>query len=1061
MAWRKWFVRGVVLTVVSCCAAGAYIYQQWTNPAAVREQVLANLNKIFGGATVHVDSARLTLMGRIQVGEIRLARRDDDRTDAIQVPSAFIYHDKEKLLEGELSLRKVELFRPRLRAYRNSDGKWNFEGLITQQRLDKTIPTLVIHQGTLILEDRTAAGNISSLEINDISATLINDPLPTLVFEGAATSPLVGKLTVRGSLQRATGELTLSLKTKDTPLAAKLMQRIAPLCPNNSLQGVEIDGRADFDISLRTHPGQTPNLHYDARAAIRKTRVVHPLLPMPVDDLEVDASLADGALSIDRLTGKLGGAEIRARGSSQLPCPDQNFEAFIDIDRLAVSDEVLRKLPEKTLNVVRLFQPRGDVDIRVAMLKREGKWATFEDGREPTITCLPNRLACVFEKFPYPFLDVAGTIDYQLISEKTKFHVTGTADGQPAVVRGTSFGSKENLDFAADFQVAGVSIDERVLAALPPEPQKIARTFHARGKVDALASIRHRPGAATFENSFAVTFRECDIAWEPFPLALSKVSGRLDISANQWQFHGFRAHHGDGVFEFKGRSYPVPGRDKLGVAVDIVGTNISLSDELRKALAPMPSLAKVWDSFAPSGAMDFAATIHRPTDVLEDLDVRVQARHASIEPRFFPLRFDGVMGTVHYHKGRVDVADVSARNGAMRLSAPLGRVDIKSGGGYHADFADIIIQDFVANAAFVKAAPETLGKACEAIKLQDPALLKTRLVVAQSADAGSRPDIYWDAQGWLKDARLNAGVPLDGVTGVVACRGRHNGHKIIGLDGNVLLDRAAMFKQPFTNVQAHFFIDEKAPETLLATLSAPQFGGDITGEIRVDFQKDARFELNLTASQIDLQKFGQQNLGDAAQLEGKAVGRLHLTGTSAGVQTLDGYGSFDVFAGKLYNLPLILDLLKFLGLRWPDRTAFEEVHALFRINGTRVSLRDLKLQGNAISLTGKGDFELDGTNLNVDFYPTWARFEQLLPPALRSAPSTVTKNFLIIEMRGKVTKNSDDLKFNKRPMPMIVDPLVGVRDRVMGVEPRRQASVNSRDEVAPPPGTLRKREDVP
>ncbi len=1048
MAWRKWFVRSVVLAVVACCAAGGYVYQQWTNPAAVREQVLGNLGKLFPGAVSSVASARLTLMGRIQVGEIRLARRDDpDQTDAIQVPSAYLYHDKEKLLQGELSLRKVELFKPRFRAYRNKDGTWNLQGLTMQPRLDRAIPTLVIHQGTLVLEDRTTAGNVNSLEIHDFNATLINDPLPALVFKGTAQSPLIGKVTVNGTVQRATGEMTLALKTSETSLSPKLLQRVGPFCPNNSLQNIDIAGLADIDVKLKTHPGQTPSFHYEIAASVRKTRIAHPELPMPIEDLELDVGVIDGAITIDRLEARAGTARITAHGTTQFPCPDQAFEAFIKIDNLALADDIIKKLPEKTQNVVRLFRPQGDVGIRVDLLKREGKWATFEDGREPSITCLPNRIACVFERFAYPFDNVAGTIEYQLISEKTKFHITGTADGQTATMRGTSVGRQDNLDFNADFQVANVTIDENLLRALPTETQKIARAFHARGKVDALASIRHKPGtpATVWDNSFAINFRNCDVAWEPFPLPMQKMSGRLDISSGQWQFHDFVGKHGDGVFKIKGRSYPVAGSDKLGVSVDILGTKVSLSDELRAALTPMPSLKKVWDTFQPSGTMNFAATIHRPNASLADLDVRVQAEGVTIEPGFFKYRLEETSGTVHYHDSRVDISEVSALHGSTRLWAPGGKVELNPGGGYHADFKDVEIRSLAADAEFIKAAPEALGKAFAAMRLSDPMpLVKTRVVVAQSADPGSRPDIYWDAQGWLENTSLVAGVDVENVSGVIACRGRHNGQKIIGLEGNVLLDKATVFKQPFSNIQSKFYVDEKAPQTLHATLSAPLFGGDVTGVIRLDFQNDLRFELDLTASQIDLQQLGRQNIGDSSQLEGKVVGRLHLAGTSEGVQSLEGFGRLEVFAGKLYNLPLILDLLKFLGLRWPDRTAFEEVHADFQIRGPRVTLRGLKLQGNAISLTGQGDFNLDGTDLHVDFYPTWARFEQLLPPALRSVPPTVSKNFLIIEMRGKVTKNADDLKFNKRPMPMIVDPLMNVRDRVIGADSRRQEPISQR-----------------
>jgi len=67
------------------------------NPAAVRQQVLAKLKVLFSGADVAVDSAHLALLGHIAVGETRLSRRDDpEDVDAIYIPSAKLYHDKEK-----------------------------------------------------------------------------------------------------------------------------------------------------------------------------------------------------------------------------------------------------------------------------------------------------------------------------------------------------------------------------------------------------------------------------------------------------------------------------------------------------------------------------------------------------------------------------------------------------------------------------------------------------------------------------------------------------------------------------------------------------------------------------------------------------------------------------------------------------------------------------------------------------------------------------------------------------------------------------------------------------
>src|SRR5262249_60691585 len=100
-----------------------------------------------------------------------------------------------------------------------------------------------------------------------------------------------------------------------------------------------------------------------------------------------------------------------------------------------------------------------------------------------------------------------------------------------------------------------------------------------------------------------------------------------------------------------------------------------------------------------------------------------------------------------------------------------------------------------------------------------------------------------------------------------------------------------------------------------------------------------------------------------------------------------------------------LPLIRFLGLRWPDRPAFEEAHALFSIRGQRVNIDQLDLLGNVVSLYGRGEVNLDGTDVQLDFYPSWARVEQVLPPVVRSIPPAVSKNLLKIEVRGKVTGN--------------------------------------------------------
>ena len=152
MTWRKWLVRSLVFSVMGVAALGVFLYVAWTNPTAVRRQVLAKLSQQFVGATVSVESARLRLLGGILVRDVRMARRDDlDRGDFLYAPATAIYHDKEHLLDGTLAVRKIELDRPRFRIVRERDGRINLSGVLSPPNLNERVPTLIIRRGTILI----------------------------------------------------------------------------------------------------------------------------------------------------------------------------------------------------------------------------------------------------------------------------------------------------------------------------------------------------------------------------------------------------------------------------------------------------------------------------------------------------------------------------------------------------------------------------------------------------------------------------------------------------------------------------------------------------------------------------------------------------------------------------------------------------------------------------------------------------------------------------------------------------------------------------------------------
>ena len=125
------------------------------------------------------------------------------------------------------------------------------------------------------------------------------------------------------------------------------------------------------------------------------------------------------------------------------------------------------------------------------------------------------------------------------------------------------------------------------------------------------------------------------------------------------------------------------------------------------------------------------------------------------------------------------------------------------------------------------------------------------------------------------------------------------------------------------------------------------FGGQLFGEGHVAFGAGLQYEVDLKAINVKLEEAARHNrVGGTAHMSGLAKAELYLTGTGNGLDELGGGGNIHVPNGKMYNLPLVLDLLKVVtALHAPDGTAFEEAHAEFKIQGKRVQVTRLDLLG--------------------------------------------------------------------------------------------------------------------
>jgi len=319
------------------------------------------------------------------------------------------------------------------------------------------------------------------------------------------------------------------------------------------------------------------------------------------------------------------------------------------------------------------------------------------------------------------------------------------------------------------------------------------------------------------------------------------------------------------------------------------------------------------------------------------------------------------------------------------------------------------------------------------------------------------PVVYWDAELRLTGASLDTGVGWDEVYGAVACRGRYEGTHVGLVRGNVYLDRAVIARQPVTAVHGRVQVLPQQPDPArpgayqpptaeFQSLTASLFYGTVGGEARVVMTEPVRYDLWLTATDVQLEEVARHyRLGSDADLKGLAQAQVRVFNRydpRTGRWSQEGTGRLDVPTGRMYNLPVLLDLMKVLKLQTPDRTAFEEAHAAFRLKDDRVYVEQLDLIGKALCVGGSGELDITGDNVRFEFYTLGSQIlARLVNTPVGDLSAFLSRNLFIIRM---TKENGGEIRYRPEPVPVVTEPARLIVERL-----RRLREVRGAPAVAP------------
>jgi len=345
-------------------------------------------------------------------------------------------------------------------------------------------------------------------------------------------------------------------------------------------------------------------------------------------------------------------------------------------------------------------------------------------------------------------------------------------------------------------------------------------------------------------------------------------------------------------------------------------------------------------------------------------------------------------------------------------------------GGWHVSFQRLTADRFRIDHDVLRALPAGLQRAVADMRLKGLLSVDGALDIhSTAAREVTLPDgrtelvpgpaaAAWDMQLDLQQAAVDAGVPLEHVCGGIRLRGSSDGDTWRSF-GDLAIDTATWRGLQLTGVRGPLAIDPAgarfgAPAAGLAEPGSPRrltariAGGTLQLDAHVAAGEAGRFTVGLALADVDLARLTADLAAGPTSSRGRLQGAIEVSGARSGSHSFAGRGQVRLRDADLYELPVVVSLFKILRVRAPDRTAFSSSLVDFRIEGPRAYLDTIELSGDAISLVGAGEIDLD-SNIQLTFRPLMGEAETQLP-AMKRLLGGAGGQFMLVHVEGTLAE---------------------------------------------------------
>lgn len=1032
---------GMIAAVVLLIGVAAKYYCFDRLNEEIRSRFEQGLRNHYQGLRVSVRSARHLPGQGVEIRGVRIAEADSPNNLFIAEIDEIIAKCDTRLpnfLTTVPEITGVQIRRLKVRAERKPSGRWNIAHLLPLPQCQSpmscgatiTDASVEIVDGSQFAEAGSTGLMLRNIEINvepstasqsaggmRIRGTLSGDHFEQVEVEGML-NPARNTFDVRGAVE--------GLEFNPRLRAALPREFAEALRPLSSVRGRTYFGfhisRASALAGQETLAGQAAMpVQFVVHGKIAEGRIDDARLPESLTDVEAAIRCDNHGILVDELTARCGPTQIGMRAALSGWDASQSIDIWLTAQGLDIARLPARVFPPGIRNYWMQFEPRGRADVAGRLVFDGSQW-------RPDLEIDCHDVSLCYERFNYRLTDGSGVILIKPDWLSARLQLAG--GGRPIVCQADI--QQPGPQFHGTIEVHSdgpISIDEKLLQAIDMPRQRIVRAFRPRGQASFVARIERPSSQSPIQRQLEIKLHDCSLEHEKFAYPIDRVTGRLRLDNNSWQFLELAGRNDSAVIT--GQGSWTPGAEGGQLALDFQARDVPLADELKRALAP--STQRLWAQLQPRGNLDEVAVSLRYQAARQLWSVAVggekrpftptsESQTISLRPQWFPYDLNRVTGSFQYRDGRMELVNVRAEHGRATISAA-AQCELFPGGGCRVDLTRFAADKVEADKSLLAALPEGLSRALAAVPLEGPLNVLGTLAIVAPREPEAPLHLAWNLNLDVENGRLLTPAPVEHIHGGIHLEGRQEGNSVFA-HGNLGVDSAIVRGIQLTAIHGPFWLDGRrlvfgamadrtAPGQTPRQVTARMLGGLLSLDGEMALAEGGKFDIQASLANADLAETAHLLAPAQQQLQGKVFTQVHLTGSPALKHTWRGGGQISLCEADLYELPAMITLLKLLSVQRPNTTAFTNCNILFQVEGDDLAFERIDFAGDAISLKGKG--RLSGQRqLDLKFYPVMGREDRQLP-FLRPLLGQTGQEFMLIEVSGPL----DQPDIRRTPFPRL------------------------------------------